>query len=158
MSFAPAVEFGLIAGVFRKMLLDAGLVREREITQQELVAASDVYLINSVRGWMKLKPELDNFSYRVVSEYVTNCRRVINPATFSVRLISAAWMQHRRPKGAASPAKTNDHVSAPVLAGEDKIDQDDLFCRRVNNRKRIMLEDALLILDFALFKNIRVPP
>lgn len=66
----PPLSSGLIAGVFRKMLLDAGLVREREITQQELVAASDVYLINSVRGWMKLKPELDNFSYRVVSEYV----------------------------------------------------------------------------------------
>lgn len=66
----PPLSSGLIAGVFRSFLLNSGLLREREISRQELAAASEVYLINSVRGWMKLKPALDNLSYRVVDEFV----------------------------------------------------------------------------------------
>ncbi|MES2822399.1 MAG: aminodeoxychorismate synthase component I [Pseudomonadota bacterium] len=66
----PPLRSGLIAGVFRKLLRDAGLLREREISRQELTAANEVYLINSVRGWMKLQPQLDNLSYRVVTEFV----------------------------------------------------------------------------------------
>ena len=54
-------------------------------------------------------------------------------------------MQHRRPTGAASPAKTSEiHVSAPVLAGEDKIDQDDLFCRRVNRLRTFSVKTAVV--------------
>ena len=45
-------------------------------------------------------------------------------------------MQHRRPKAPRAPLKQADHISAPVLTGEDKIDQDDLFCRRVNKCRK----------------------
>jgi para-aminobenzoate synthetase/4-amino-4-deoxychorismate lyase len=68
--FTPPLEVGLVAGVFRKVLLDSQLIRERNIYREELAAASEIYLINSVRGWMKLKPHTDNFSYRVVNEFV----------------------------------------------------------------------------------------
>ena len=48
----PPVSCGLLAGTFREELLERGTIAERVITIDELRHASDVYVINSVRGWI----------------------------------------------------------------------------------------------------------
>jgi para-aminobenzoate synthetase/4-amino-4-deoxychorismate lyase len=51
----PALDQGLLPGVFRRHLLQQGVVKERNITVDELTHAQAVFLINSVRGWMYLE-------------------------------------------------------------------------------------------------------
>jgi len=52
--FTPPVSAGLLAGTFRDQLLHEGKIKERVITVEELENASEVFLINSVRKWMKV--------------------------------------------------------------------------------------------------------
>lgn len=51
--FTPPVSCGLLAGTFRQQLLEEGLIKERVITVEEFKNAEEIYLINSVRKWMK---------------------------------------------------------------------------------------------------------
>ena len=51
--FTPPVSCGLLAGTFRAELLEHGLIKERVITVEEFKTAKEIYLINSVRKWMK---------------------------------------------------------------------------------------------------------
>lgn len=53
----PPVSCGLLAGVQRALLLKSGIVTERTVSLDELRSAPNVYLINSVRGWMRLSRE-----------------------------------------------------------------------------------------------------
>ena len=46
----PPVACGLLPGVYRQELLDAGEVTERALFKDDLVRADEVYLVNSVRG------------------------------------------------------------------------------------------------------------
>ena len=48
--FTPPVECGLLPGTGRARLLDEGKIRERRITVEQLIGASRLYLVNSVRG------------------------------------------------------------------------------------------------------------
>lgn len=48
----PPRSAGLLPGVFREELLAASVLRERVLTRADLRAASQVRLINSVRGWI----------------------------------------------------------------------------------------------------------
>lgn len=49
----PPISSGLLAGTFRDQLLAEGKIRERVITVEELKNAKKLFLINSVRKWMK---------------------------------------------------------------------------------------------------------
>jgi len=51
--YTPPVSAGLLPGVFRAHLLAHGCIAERRITRAELAQADAVYLINSVRGWIR---------------------------------------------------------------------------------------------------------
>lgn len=51
----PPVECGLLPGTYRSHLIEAAQVREGIITIRELEEADEVYLINSVRGWMRVE-------------------------------------------------------------------------------------------------------
>ncbi|HVF23694.1 MAG TPA: chorismate-binding protein, partial [Pyrinomonadaceae bacterium] len=51
--FTPPVSCGLLAGTFRDHLLAEGTIKERVITVEELKHADELFLINSVRKWMK---------------------------------------------------------------------------------------------------------
>jgi para-aminobenzoate synthetase/4-amino-4-deoxychorismate lyase len=48
----PPVSCGLLAGTYRARLLREGTIVERPIHLSELDAASELYLINSLRGWI----------------------------------------------------------------------------------------------------------
>ena len=50
----PPVSAGLLPGTFRDELLERGEIREAVITPEMLRQADGVYLINSVRKWMKI--------------------------------------------------------------------------------------------------------
>jgi para-aminobenzoate synthetase / 4-amino-4-deoxychorismate lyase len=49
--FTPPRDSGLLAGTFRKWLLDMGQIRERILKVRDLDRCSRIYLINSVRKW-----------------------------------------------------------------------------------------------------------
>ena len=48
----PAVSSGLLPGVFRAELLEAGRLREQVVTRDETAHASRIWLINSLRGYI----------------------------------------------------------------------------------------------------------
>jgi para-aminobenzoate synthetase / 4-amino-4-deoxychorismate lyase len=50
--YTPPLECGLLGGVLRAELLEAGTIRERVITRDEFTAAPRVWLINSLREWI----------------------------------------------------------------------------------------------------------
>jgi para-aminobenzoate synthetase/4-amino-4-deoxychorismate lyase len=54
--YTPSLQQELLPGVFRRSLLEQGVVGERQITLAELHEADAVFLVNSVRGWMPLDP------------------------------------------------------------------------------------------------------
>lgn len=49
----PPVESGLLAGTFRNHLVKSGKLTEAVLSQQDLDGADEIWLINSVRGWMR---------------------------------------------------------------------------------------------------------
>jgi para-aminobenzoate synthetase/4-amino-4-deoxychorismate lyase len=51
----PPLGSGLLPGVFREELLERGEVRERVITAEELKGAGEIYLVNSVRRWRRVR-------------------------------------------------------------------------------------------------------
>ncbi len=53
----PPVECGLLAGTFREQLLKSGEVVERIVSLDDLKAAEEVFLVNSVRKWQKAAVE-----------------------------------------------------------------------------------------------------
>jgi para-aminobenzoate synthetase/4-amino-4-deoxychorismate lyase len=52
--FTPPISCGLLAGTFRSHLLEAGKIKERIIYKDELGKCSKVFLVNSVRKWVKV--------------------------------------------------------------------------------------------------------
>ena len=50
--YTPATSSGLLPGTFRAELLDQGVVQERVITLGELARARQIWMVNSVRGWV----------------------------------------------------------------------------------------------------------
>ncbi|MCH5585156.1 aminodeoxychorismate synthase component I [Shimazuella sp. AN120528] len=51
----PYRDAGLLAGVMRASLLEFGEVEERVLYREDLERASCIWLVNSVRGWIKVK-------------------------------------------------------------------------------------------------------
>lgn len=50
--FTPLIQCGLLAGTYRRFLLEAGEIEERIISIEDFKKADNIYLINSVRKWM----------------------------------------------------------------------------------------------------------
>jgi len=48
----PPVSEGLLPGVFREELIETEQIVEKAIAHADLRAASAIWLINSVRGWV----------------------------------------------------------------------------------------------------------
>ncbi len=48
--FTPPVHCGLLAGTYRNWMLDQGMIEERPVTIAELAEATEIMVINSVRG------------------------------------------------------------------------------------------------------------
>jgi para-aminobenzoate synthetase/4-amino-4-deoxychorismate lyase len=53
--FTPPISCGLLAGTFRSHLLETGKIKERVIRKNELEKCSKVFLVNSVRKWVKVE-------------------------------------------------------------------------------------------------------
>jgi para-aminobenzoate synthetase/4-amino-4-deoxychorismate lyase len=51
----PPLESGLLPGTFRGHLLETGEVREQVITREDMDLAEEVFLINSVRTWRRVR-------------------------------------------------------------------------------------------------------
>lgn len=53
--WTPRRESGLLAGVFRGALLEAGAILERRLLRDDLAIATRVWLINSLREWVEVR-------------------------------------------------------------------------------------------------------
>jgi para-aminobenzoate synthetase/4-amino-4-deoxychorismate lyase len=53
----PPINCGLLPGTFRAQLLAEGKLREELISLEDLRNTQTLFLINSVRGWMRLKKQ-----------------------------------------------------------------------------------------------------
>jgi 4-amino-4-deoxychorismate lyase len=62
----PPVKCGLLPGTFRAHLLAEGKIREEFITLDELRNTQTLFLINSVRGWIRLKKEENRDIWKVI--------------------------------------------------------------------------------------------
>ncbi|HOP41535.1 MAG TPA: aminotransferase class IV, partial [Geobacteraceae bacterium] len=51
----PPVGCGLLSGTFRARLLESGEIEEGILTQSDLVEAEEIYLVNSVRKWRRVR-------------------------------------------------------------------------------------------------------
>lgn len=51
----PPVSCGLLAGTYRDQLLEEGIIEEGILTKEDLIAADEVQLINSVRKWIPIE-------------------------------------------------------------------------------------------------------
>lgn len=49
----PPVSAGLLPGVFRERLLERQVIREEPLPLEALASATAVYMVNSVRGWVR---------------------------------------------------------------------------------------------------------
>jgi para-aminobenzoate synthetase/4-amino-4-deoxychorismate lyase len=49
--WTPALDCGLLPGVERARLIEAGVLTERPIKLAELIDAEEIAVINSLRGW-----------------------------------------------------------------------------------------------------------
>ncbi|WP_237582600.1 aminodeoxychorismate synthase component I [Pontibacillus yanchengensis] len=50
----PPVSSGLLAGTFREHLLENGVLKEKVIRVDEVYEAESIWMINGVRGWLKV--------------------------------------------------------------------------------------------------------
>jgi para-aminobenzoate synthetase/4-amino-4-deoxychorismate lyase len=55
----PPLECGLLAGTFRANLLEQGVIEQRVISRADLLRCSQIFLVNSVRGWQKAELSTD---------------------------------------------------------------------------------------------------
>lgn len=55
--WTPPVACGLLAGTLREELLETGAIRERVLHKSDLESAEEVWFINSIRGWVRLRRE-----------------------------------------------------------------------------------------------------
>jgi para-aminobenzoate synthetase / 4-amino-4-deoxychorismate lyase len=53
--YTPPVSCGLLAGTYRKSLLDQGMINERIILVNEIEKCSRVWFINSVKEWIEVR-------------------------------------------------------------------------------------------------------
>jgi para-aminobenzoate synthetase/4-amino-4-deoxychorismate lyase len=53
--YTPPVADGLLGGVYRRVLLEQGVLEERSLPLEEATQADEIALINSVRGWRRVR-------------------------------------------------------------------------------------------------------
>jgi para-aminobenzoate synthetase/4-amino-4-deoxychorismate lyase len=67
--FTPAADADLLPGVFRRHLLEQGVIREKQISVDELLQAPTIFLVNSLRGWMPLEKVAHENAWIIRSEF-----------------------------------------------------------------------------------------
>ena len=53
----PALHCGLLAGTYRRQLLERGTLAEAVLTPADLRQAEEVAFFNSVRGWLRARQQ-----------------------------------------------------------------------------------------------------
>nr|WP_295971023.1 aminodeoxychorismate synthase component I [uncultured Bacillus sp.] len=53
--WTPPISSGLLGGTFRESLIKDGTIRERMLTVEDLARSTNIWFINSVRGWLKVQ-------------------------------------------------------------------------------------------------------
>lgn len=66
----PELRGGLLNGVLRAQLLHDNKITESRVMPDDLFYADEIYIINSVRGWMKLETVEKGKKWRVLREFI----------------------------------------------------------------------------------------
>ena len=53
--YTPPVRCGLLAGTYRRFLIGSGMIKERTIPLEELKSCQEIFLMNSVRGFIRAR-------------------------------------------------------------------------------------------------------
>lgn len=53
--WTPSIESGLLAGTYRERLLKEGRIQEKILTMEDLKNCTNIWFVNSVRKWVKVK-------------------------------------------------------------------------------------------------------
>lgn len=53
--YTPPIACGVLPGTYREYLLDQGIIEEKIIRKHELTSATNIWFINGVRGWIRVK-------------------------------------------------------------------------------------------------------
>ncbi len=84
----PDLSGGLLNGVFRAQLLEEKKITETVITPDDLFYADEIYLINSVRGWMKLETVEKGKKWRVLREFIFDFDEILASAGLSAESLA----------------------------------------------------------------------
>jgi len=68
----PAIDCGLLPGIYRKKLLEQGVIVEGYITLVDLKRAEEIYIINSIRGALRLR-EVEEDTWVIVEQHAIGC-------------------------------------------------------------------------------------
>ncbi|MGP4068650.1 aminodeoxychorismate synthase component I [Halobacillus sp. B29] len=52
--YTPPISCGLLSGTYRKQLVEEGKLKERVLRKEELEKYQEIWMINSVRGWVRV--------------------------------------------------------------------------------------------------------
>ncbi|MFD1066860.1 aminodeoxychorismate synthase component I [Oceanobacillus locisalsi] len=52
--YTPPISSGLLAGTYREELLEQGKIKEKILWKTDIVSFEEIWLINSIRGWVKV--------------------------------------------------------------------------------------------------------
>ncbi|MFD1413387.1 aminodeoxychorismate synthase component I [Oceanobacillus jeddahense] len=52
--YTPPVSSGLLAGTYREEMLEQGIIEEKILWKQDIPSFEEIWLVNSVRGWVKV--------------------------------------------------------------------------------------------------------
>ncbi|MFQ3545314.1 aminodeoxychorismate synthase component I [Halobacillus rhizosphaerae] len=53
--YTPPVTSGLLAGTYRERLLEEGFLKERKLNKEDLGSFEEIWMINGVRGWVRVE-------------------------------------------------------------------------------------------------------
>ena len=53
--WTPPIESGLLAGIYREMLLESGKIHEKILTIEDVKTSQKIWFINSIREWIKVQ-------------------------------------------------------------------------------------------------------
>jgi para-aminobenzoate synthetase / 4-amino-4-deoxychorismate lyase len=71
----PAIDCGLLPGIYRKKLLELGVIVEGHVKLVDLKRAKEVYIINSIRGALRLR-EVEDDMWVITEQYAIGCEFV----------------------------------------------------------------------------------
>ncbi|WP_458464353.1 aminodeoxychorismate synthase component I [Paenibacillus sp.] len=70
--YTPPRDSGLLAGTLRNQLLNDGVLEEKVLTYKDIIEATNIWLINSVRGWIPVEVSQESLDHSLHELTITS--------------------------------------------------------------------------------------